>query len=125
MNHIPKVQELERVHGVTWAELAQIEPGLNALLWQARAAGSRCRRWEDVKPVLAPFRDALVELVGFRANKGKQPILGSVGAYEVAYWRLHGAVAELLPPPSAEFQEARQAPADARSARQRELATNR
>jgi hypothetical protein len=47
--------------------------------------------------VFAPFRDALAELVGLRGKHGRHPLLWSVGAYEVAYWRLHDAVAGLLP----------------------------
>jgi hypothetical protein len=47
--------------------------------------------------VFAPFRDAVAELVGFRCGRSTHPVLGSVGAYEVAYWRLREAVAGLLP----------------------------
>jgi hypothetical protein len=99
MNHIPQVHELERAHGVTWNELASLSPALGKLLWQARAAGARCRRREDVEQVFAPFRAALAELVGLRGKHRANPVLGSVGAYEVAYWRLHEAVAGLLPRP--------------------------
>jgi hypothetical protein len=100
MNHIPKVHDLERAHGVTWGELAGLEPRLNELLWEARAGGARCRSREDVERVFGPFRNALGELVGFLAGQSRHPILGSVGAYEVAYWRLYDAVAGLLPKPA-------------------------
>ena len=42
MNYIPKVHDLEQAYGVTWHELAGREPGLEELLWQARADGARC-----------------------------------------------------------------------------------
>jgi hypothetical protein len=118
VNHIPNVQELERAHGVTWGELAGLEPRLNELLWQARAAGAGCRGWEDVPRLFAPLRGALGELVGLRC--GRHRALGSVGAYEVAYWRLHDAVCGLLPRSGAELQDARKE--DARPYRRRTLA---
>jgi hypothetical protein len=99
VKYIPNVQDLERAHGVTWVELAGREPRLNELLWQARAAGSRCRHWNDVERLFAPLRDALTELLGFRGRHREHPLLGSSGAYEVAYWRLHEAVYGLLPRP--------------------------
>jgi hypothetical protein len=101
MNPIPKVHDLERAHGVTWGELAGLEPRLNELLWQARAAGGGCRCWEEVARVFAPFRGAVGELVGLLGRHSRHPVLGSVGAYEVAYWRLHDAVSGLLPRPAA------------------------
>jgi hypothetical protein len=99
VNHIPKVQDLERAQGVTWGELAALEPRLEELLWQARAAGARCRAWKDVERLFSPFRAALAELVGFMGRHNCHRALGSVGAYEVAYWRLHDAVCGLLPRP--------------------------
>ena len=100
MKHIPKIQDLERARGVTWGELAGLEPQLTDLLWRARVAGANCRSREDVSRVFAPFRAALAELVGFVGRHSRHPVLGSVGAYEVAYWRLHDAVAGLLPRPA-------------------------
>jgi hypothetical protein len=97
MNHIPKLHDLERSHGVTWNELTALDPRLNELLWQARAAGVACDCQEDVRRVFAAFRNALYDLVGFRSGHASHPVLGSVGAYEVAYWRLHDAVSGLPP----------------------------
>jgi hypothetical protein len=122
MNHIPKVHDLERAHGVTWGELAGLEPRLAELLWQARAAGIGCRGREDVHRVFAPFRDALAELVGFRGRHNNHPVLGSVGAYEVAYWRIREAVAGLLPGPAAGVQGAREATTEPRAQGRGDLA---
>jgi len=106
----PRVHELERAHGVTWQELTRQEPRLDELLWQARADGARCRDREDVARVFAPLRGALTELIGFRGRHRNCPVLGSVGAYEVAYWRLREAVSGLLPRP-ATLQDAAEGPA--------------
>jgi len=95
----PKFRDLERMHGLTWAELAGMEPRLSELLWQARAAGAGCHSREEVPQVFAPFRNAVAEVVGFRSGHREHPVLGSVGAYEVAFWRLHDAIAGLLPRP--------------------------
>ena len=84
MNHSPRIQDLERFHRVTWGELAQWEPRLHELLWRARAAGARCRHGNDVQREFAPLRNALTELVGFLGRHSRHPLLGSVGAYEVA-----------------------------------------
>jgi hypothetical protein len=100
MDAIPKYQDLERAFGLTWYDLAQKEPRLNELLWKTREAGARCRRREDVERIFAPFRNALTELIGFQGRHRRCPVLGSVGAYEVAYWRLYDAVAGLLPRPA-------------------------
>jgi hypothetical protein len=83
VNPIPEVQDVERSFGLTWGELTQREPQLNELLWQARAQGARCHRWQDMERVIAPFREALAELVGFRGKHCRHPVLGSVAAYEV------------------------------------------
>jgi hypothetical protein len=112
VNQIPKASELESAYGVTWGELAGLEPRLNELLWQARAAAAGCRCREDARRVFAPFRDAVAGLIGFAGRHRDHAVLGSVGAYEVAYWRLYHAVFGLLPRP-ADVQDAQAAPAPA------------
>jgi hypothetical protein len=60
------------------------------------ASGSATyRRWSDVDGVFALIRNTLTELVGFAGRHHRHPILGSTGAYEVAYWKLYDAVAGL------------------------------
>ena len=124
MNHNPRVQDLERAHAVSWGELAGLEPELAELLWRARAAGAGCGGWEDVERVFAPFRDAVAELVGFRGRHSRHPVLGSVGAYEVAYWRLRAAVSGLLPR-RADVPVAQEAPAQVRSQGRGDLVAGR
>ena len=92
-------RDLERTYAITWRDLAELEPRLAELLWGARQACVTCRRWSDVDQAFAPIRDTLAGLIGFSSTRRGHPILGSVGAYEVAYWRLYDAVAGLLPPP--------------------------
>jgi hypothetical protein len=97
MNPFPNFRDLERTHGVTWHELVDLEPKLAQLLWESRRVGAVCRCWSDVDSLFAPVRHSLAELVGFASKGRRQAVLGSPEAYEVAYWKLHGAVAALLP----------------------------
>ena len=91
-----KGHDIERLHGVTWSELLELEPELALLWWQARQAGAGCRRWADVSWVFALYRQNLAELVGLDGKNRQHPILGTVGAYDVAYWRLFDAVARMM-----------------------------
>jgi hypothetical protein len=97
MNFCPNVSELERRHGVRWCELADLEPRVQPLLWRARAAGARCRTWSEVERCFSPLRNELAGLLGFSGCHSRHPVLGSLGAYIVAYWKLYEAVAGLLP----------------------------
>jgi hypothetical protein len=99
MSAYPRTQELERLHGVTWSELVALEPELGPLLWEARQAGAACRDWSGSCRVFAPFRNLLSRLVGFASLHRHHQVLGSLGAYEVAYWKLYHAIVGLLPPP--------------------------
>src|SRR5262249_13197373 len=97
MHPYPDIRTLERTHGVTWHELVELEPRLAQLLWESRQACVSCRRWPDVDRIFVPIRNSLAELVGFSRRHHWHPILGSLGAYEVAYWKLYTAVAASLP----------------------------
>ena len=99
MKPFPNHRDLEQTHGITWHELVDLEPRLAQLLWESRQAGVDCRCWSDVDRILSPIRNSLSELVGFARKHHRHPVLGSHGAYEVAYWKLHSAVAALLPRP--------------------------
>src|SRR5262245_54029008 len=93
----PNFRDTERLWGITWADLTALEPRLEELLWAARVASATCRRWSDVDRVFGPIRNTLAELVGFAGRHHRHPILGSAGAYQVAYWKLYDAVAALVP----------------------------
>jgi hypothetical protein len=97
MKPYPNFRDTERLSGITWGDLNALEPRLEELLWAARAASATCRRWSDVDRVFAPIRNTLTELVGFAGSHHRHPVLGSAGAYQVAYWKLYDAVAALLP----------------------------
>jgi hypothetical protein len=99
MQVYPRVHELECLHGITWGELVELEPRLDQLLRQARMAGAACRERSEAAQVFAPFRNVLPELVGCSGTHRRHPVLGSLGAYEVAYWKLYDAIAGLLPRP--------------------------
>jgi hypothetical protein len=119
MSTVPKVHEIEQARRVTWGELAALEPGLNELLWQARAAGAACRARQDVPRALAPVCNAMSDLIGFLGKHRNHPLLGSADAYMVAYWKLHEAVCELLPPPAAASTVAEEGEALVQRGRQR------
>jgi anti-anti-sigma regulatory factor len=93
----PKVQDLERTYGVTWGQLVKLEPQVKTLLWRARLAGASCWAFPDVERAFSPVRNELVGLIGFAGKHQRHPVLGSAGAYEVAYWKLYDVVAGLLP----------------------------
>jgi hypothetical protein len=58
-----------------------------------------------VDPAFSPIRNSLGELVGFAGKNHAHPILGSLDAYQVAYWKLYDAVAGLLPGRAAGAEE--------------------
>jgi hypothetical protein len=97
MKLFPSVRDLERISGITWSDLVELEPQVETLLWRARRAGTNCRTFTDVARVFGPVRTELAELIGFAGKHHRHPILGSARAYAVAYWKLHDAVAVLLP----------------------------
>jgi hypothetical protein len=92
----PNVVDVQRSYGVTWGQLVELERHLEMLLEGARLAGARCRSFTDVDRVFAPLRNDLAGLIGFAGKHHRHPILGSAGAYEVAYWTLYDAVAGLV-----------------------------
>jgi hypothetical protein len=69
------------------------------LLWEARKAGATFDHSRQVAQVFTPIRNALAKLVGFTSAHRHHRILGSLGAYEVAYWKLYDAIVGLLPQP--------------------------
>jgi hypothetical protein len=97
MKEYPSYRDLERMHGLSWHDIADMEPRLAALLCEAHRAGAVCRRWSDVESAFAPLRGHLATLVGFCGKHRWHPILGSQPAYDVAYWKLYDAVAALVP----------------------------
>jgi hypothetical protein len=97
MNSLPNIHDLERRHGITWPELVELEPKLAQLLCESQRASANCRGWSDVDRIFAPIRNSLAESVGFAGIRHQHPVLGSLAAYEVAYWKLYVAVAGSLP----------------------------
>jgi hypothetical protein len=97
MKNYPIYRDLERLSGITWRALAELEPKLGELLWAARQAGITCRCWADVDRAFAAILNALPEMVGLTGKNYRHPVLGQLPAYYVAYWRLYDAVAGLLP----------------------------
>jgi anti-anti-sigma factor len=93
----PSVQDVQRAYGVTWAELVEVEPLVEELLGRARLAAASCRTFLDVDRGFVPLRNELAALIGFAGKHHRHPVLGSAGAYEVAYWTLYDAVTALVP----------------------------
>jgi anti-anti-sigma regulatory factor len=96
----PNVYDLERAYRVTWSQLVELEPQVERLLWQARLAGAKWRPFTHVERIFGPVRDELAGLLGFAGKYRKHPVLGSAGAYAVAYRKLYEAVAGPLPGPA-------------------------
>ena len=118
MKAYPNFRDLEIENGLAWPDLVALEPKLAELLWRARQASVTCRRWSDVERAFGPVRNELTGLIGFAGKHQRHPVLGSVGAYAVAHWKLYDAVAGLLPVRSAaadEMAEMRQADTTAES----------
>jgi hypothetical protein len=99
MEHWLPLAELERLHRVTWGELADLEPRLYQLLWRAGEAGAACRCRSDVDSAFTPLSNEISGLIGFPgANRG-HPVLGSVRAYEVVARKVYDTVASLVRAP--------------------------
>jgi hypothetical protein len=90
-------RHLEKLFGVTWHHLVELEPTLEELLLTAQEMSAKCHRWADVDRFFVPIGNRLSGLVGFAARNHGHPVLASANAYDVAYWKLYDAVAGLLP----------------------------
>jgi anti-anti-sigma factor len=93
----PSLSDVQNTFGVTWGELVEAEPQVESLLWRARERGAHCRTFADVERVFGPLWNELAGLLGCIGKHSRHPVLGGVGAYEVAYWKLYDAVAALVP----------------------------
>jgi hypothetical protein len=93
MRDVRIVKDVECIQGVRWGDLVALEPELDRLLGVARMVGDGCRNWRDVECGWAQFKNVVAGLVGFLGKHRDHPILGTVAAYEVTYWKLHNAVA--------------------------------
>lgn len=93
MEDVRSVKDMERIHGVRWVDLVELEPELDGLLKFARIVGGSCRDWWDVERGWGQFKNDIAGLVGYFGKHRGHPILGTVAAYDVVYWKLHNAVA--------------------------------
>ena len=90
---------------LTWAQLVELEPQLETLLWRAREAGAGCRTFTEVDRVFGPVRNELTALIGFAGQHHRHPVLGSTEAYQVAHSKLYHAVAGLVTSRAARAEE--------------------
>lgn len=88
------VKDMEKMHGIKWCDLVVLEPELEPLLKIALMVGNGCRNWRDVEKGWGQFKSDIANLVGFFGKNRTHPVLGTVGAYDVVYWKLHNAVAK-------------------------------
>src|SRR5262249_45366975 len=102
----PNVNDVQHTFGVSWDQLVELEPLLETLLERVKLAGPGSRTFTDVDRSFGPLRNELAALIGFAGKHHRHPVLGSVGAYEVAYWTLYDAVVRLLSGRAASAQEA-------------------
>lgn len=86
-------KQLEELYGITWEHLVEMEPRLQSLLHDAEQSGANTDE-HNLEIGWGRFKCPLSDLVGFHRPRRKHesnPLLRSVGAYEVAYHRLHYA----------------------------------
>ena len=88
------IKTIETHHGVTWERLGELEPALEALLAVIQAARplnpkDKHFQWEIV---WGQFKDRIATLVGFHRRDLCDPLLKTIGAYEVAYAKLWHAL---------------------------------
>jgi len=93
MRDFRSVREMEKIHSITFKQLAAEERELDRLLSIAQMVGNACRSWHDVERGFNQFKNDILKLVGFCGKHSGHPVLGTVGAYDVVYWKLHNAVA--------------------------------
>ncbi len=93
MKDVSCVKDIERMHKITWDRLTELEPQLHDLLNEARSVRACCRKWRDVEKSWTPFKSPIHRLVGLFGKHRGHPVLGTVAAYDVVYWKLHNAVA--------------------------------
>jgi anti-anti-sigma regulatory factor len=105
----------ERTPSLTWTQLLELEPAIESLLWRARAAGASCRTKADVPRVFSPVAHELAELIGFSGKHRRHRVLGTVEAYQIAYWKLYEGVAACVPRKAAKQTMKASGPGDTHS----------
>jgi hypothetical protein len=83
---------MEQLHGICWEQLVDVEPELVLLLRQARAVGACCKNTYEEERGWSQFKQPIAALVGFFGKHREHPLLGTRGAYETVYWKLHNAL---------------------------------
>lgn len=82
------IEHRENTNGITWTELATMEPRLADLLEHAKNS----RDWIcDSEKRWALFKQPIAKLVGFHRRDG-DPRLRTMGAYDVVYAKLWNTV---------------------------------
>jgi hypothetical protein len=87
------VKDVERCCGVSWNELADLEPELDRLLRRVQREAGGIRSWREVAQTFAVIRSEMADMVGFSGKHWRHPVLGTAEAYDVAHWKLYAAVA--------------------------------
>jgi hypothetical protein len=70
MTQLPDTNAIERLHGVTYSHLVELEPRLEPLLWEARKVGALM---EVAGPTLKAFRPP-TQAVTPRAELGRDKL---------------------------------------------------
>jgi len=82
------VKDLEELHGITWEELVELEPGLERLASEIeRVRPQEGDEGFNYEGVWGRFKQPISDQVG-HYRKGGDPKLKTHGAYEVAYRKL-------------------------------------
>jgi hypothetical protein len=86
------LKDMETMHKLTWERLVEMEPRLEALLFDAKASRPRRKRGFNYELAWCEFKLPVAKLVGWHRRDDCDPLLKSQAAYDVAYWKLYHAL---------------------------------
>lgn len=86
------LKDIERMHDLNWENLADLEPRLNGLLVDAVTSRPRRKRGFNYELAWARFKQPIANLVGFHRRDECDPLLKTVAAYDVVYWKIYHAL---------------------------------
>ncbi len=87
-----KLEDIERMHRLTWPALAEKEPRLKTLYNDAENSRPTKKHGFDFELTWCEFKRPIAYLVGWDRREGGDPLLRTRAAYDVAYWAIFHAL---------------------------------